>query len=307
MRLYLHDAPFSHGPCVAALGMFDGVHTGHKQVLERAREIAWVKKLPLAVISFENHPLSVLEPQKTPQLLTTNSEKASLLHDQDVQALVLLRFNEQLSQMQPEEYLAYLKQKYAVQCLVVGENHRFGAGGAGNAQNIAALAQSLGIEAVIVPVKDGDGETVSSTLIRQALKAGNVEQAREMLGYSYTLSGPVVHGQGIGHNFGFPTINVSVPENKLLPRYGVYGVFVRLGRGLYRGVCNVGVRPTLGGEKPSVEAFLLDFDNDVYGDHARVRLIRFFRPEMRFSSMEELSRQVQRDIRRMERELPLPF
>lgn len=305
MKLYLHGQPFADGPCVAALGMFDGVHTGHRLVLSRALLLARREGLPLAVISFERHPLCALQPGDEPELLTTNSEKACILHKLGVNSLVLLRFDEGMSRLRPEEYLAFLKEKYAVKTLVVGENHRFGASGAGNARNICGLAAPFGMRAVIVPVRDRDGKKVSSTGIRRMLKDGDPVCAREMLGYPYTLRGRIVHGQGLGHSFGFPTINVRVPANKLLPRYGVYGAIVLLNGKRYRAVCNIGVRPTLGGEAPSVEAFLLDFSGDVYGESAAVSLADYYRPEMRFSSIDELSRQVMRDIDRARSQLPV--
>lgn len=307
MKLYLHAQPFGLGPSVLALGMFDGVHLGHRKVLEEAKRIAQAKGLGLAAVSFDRHPLSVLRPEETPKLLTTNTEKAKLLNAIGVGALVLLRFDRDFAAQEPEEYLRFLKEKYAARHLVMGENHRFGRDGKGNAETVVGLAQRLQLGLTVVPPQALDGAPVSSTRVRQALQAGDLAVAAGLLGYLYHLQGAVVHGKGLGHGFGFPTINLGVSPDKQLPRYGVYGALARVGQQVYRAVCNVGVRPTVNGESPSVEAFLLDFQGDVYGERASLALLDFYRPEMRFSSTQALSAQVARDAARARRELPKPF
>ncbi len=307
MRIYLHDQPYAGGPSVLALGMFDGVHAGHAAVLKTAVGAAEYYGLSMAAVSFRRHPLQLLDPEAAPKLLTDVGAKALLIRDYRADALVLLRFDRDFASLSPEEYLRFLKEKYAARCLVMGQDHRFGRDGSGNPELARQLCEKLDMKLFVVPPEEYEGEVVSSTRIRQALLAGEMEKAKQMSKHKFWLSGPIVHGKGLGRGFGFPTINVRVAPEMLLPRYGVYGAQVYLNGKYYRAVCNVGVRPTLQGEAPSVEAYLLDFKGDVYGSRASVILFSFYRPEMCFSSTKDLQAQVFRDIARAERELDYPF
>lgn len=291
-----------------ALGTFDGVHAGHQAVLDAAIQIARANGLSSVALSFLNHPLSViLQGVGAPRLLTPASEKVQRLCQTGIDAALLLPFDQALRKLPAEEFLALLVQHFSAKHIVIGQDHRFGCGRKGGADTIASMLQGLGCQAHIVPPVEMDGRKISSTDIRTQLQAGDIALANLLLGYSYTLQGRINHGQGLGRKLGFPTINLQLPGEKLLPRFGVYGAIAAIAKRRYQAVVNVGIRPTVGGDSPVVEAFLLNFDGDLYGQSASLALQHFLRPEQRFDSLQALQAQVFKDIETAQRQLDLPF
>lgn len=303
MRLLLSQNEKIPEKTALALGMFDGVHLGHAGILDAARSAALERGLKSAVFAFSNHPLSAIRPQEAPPLLTTPSEKIRLFAKAKLQYAAVLPFTGQLQRMPAEEYVRFLFENYNARCLVIGENHRFGFGGKGDVQLLRRLSAKLGFEVIALPAVTMHEKPISSTRIRRELLAGDVGLANEMLGRPYSLEGRIIEGQGLGHTLGFPTINLKLPKDKLLPRFGVYSLIASVEGQRHRAICNIGLRPTVGGETPVTEAFLFDFSGDVYGQSARLELVAFMRPEQKFDSLDALTGQVSRDIEAAKQEL----
>ena len=292
---------------VIALGFFDGVHRGHGALLERVVEKSRELGAVASAFTFDRSPTAAITGQVVP-LLSSVEDRAWLMRTcYGIQEVIVSSFDGMMRMDWRDFITQYLVKELGVVHVVAGHDFHFGYMGKGNPQRLQETCAQLGIGCDIIGKVELEDITISSTYIRTLIQKGDMERAARFLGHPHTLSGPVVHGKGLGHGFGFPTINLGVSPDKQLPRYGVYGALARVGQQVYRAVCNVGVRPTVNGESPSVEAFLLDFQGDVYGERASLALLDFYRPEMRFSSTQALSAQVARDAARARRELPKPF
>lgn len=278
-------------PCVLVLGMFDGVHRGHQALLMAGLELAEQSGLPLNVCTFEPHPLQVLRPQAAPPLLTTLTERAALMAGFGVDHLCILPFTAETAAETPEEFMTMLERVYHPRHVVCGFNYSFGHLGAGNAESLRAY----GFDVTVVPEVVLGGETVSSTRIRRLLAQGDVRQAARLLGHSYTLSGRVADGKHIGRTMGYPTANVTIPEKKALPAFGVYACWMQTADRAYPAVVNVGRHPTLPEGGVTVEAYALDEQLSLYGEKVRLLFLDYLRPEKRFDSVDALKAQIARD------------
>jgi riboflavin kinase / FMN adenylyltransferase len=288
-------------PNAVALGNFDGIHLGHRQVIEpvlAAREAA-VLRLYATVVSFSPHPRAFFSGQSLP-LLSPFEERAALLEQTGVDQLVILPFDRALAGLTPQEFveeiiLTQLQAKH----VSVGEDFRFGAKRAGHAILLKQLLEPHGIETTIVALQTIDGDRVSSSSVRQALHSGDIPNATKLLGRPYRLSGKVVQGKQLGRTIGFPTANLQVPPEKLIPAQGVYGVRIfskELNQGAaILGVMNIGNRPTVNGTTQTIEVHVLDWEGDLYGQELTVELLEFIRPEQKFSSLDALKDQIQAD------------
>lgn len=282
-------------PLVLAIGFFDGVHRGHREILRALLRL----RRPgdrTGVLTFRNHPASFLRPGTEPSLITTLEERVTLLANSGVDELYLLPFDVAIAGVSAAEFVGrILVETLRVRALAVGENFRFGNGRAGDATLARALLEPRGATVVAVPpVMDG-AERVSSTRIRAALARGDVTAADALLGAPYTVRGTVVLGEGRGHALGFPTANLAVPAQKTLPMDGVYAVTARHDGRDYRGLLSIGDKPTFGGRKKTVEAWLRDFRGTIYGEELSVRDFRFLREQRAFDSVDELLLQMQED------------
>ncbi len=283
-------------PTAAALGNFDGVHLGHRRILEVLREKAVRSGLEPVVLTFDPHPSEILWPDKPISWLTPPREKAALLHAQGVEA-VTLRFDAAVAALEGETFITDVLQKRLRGALFfLGPGHRFGKGARGDAVLLRNLVGEDRVEE-IPPVVDENGETVSSSLIRRHLEAGNIDFANRMLGRAYSLRGRVVAGAQRGRGLGFPTANLALEDvRKTLPSFGVYGGTVLLDRQRIPAIANIGLRPTFGGDpKPLVEIHLLGINADLYGQTLEFELNQRIRAEKRFDSKEELQRQISED------------
>lgn len=288
--------PSAIGPCVLVLGMFDGVHRGHQELLMQGGERAKALHVPLVVSTFEPHPMEVLFPQKAPRRLTTLSERAELMAGYGVDALCVEDFTRELADTPPAEFLSGLVRTYAPRCVVCGYNYTFGAKGAGKPEDMQAYGLEHGFETLVVPPVEIAGEAVSSTRIRRELEAGELRMASRLLGHAYTLEGTVEDGKHLGRTIGFPTANVGYDPVKVLPRYGVYIGYLRPeGEKAMASVINIGLHPTLPDGTVTVEAHVLEENENLYGKKAVVTLMDFLRPETRFASKEELTAQIAKD------------
>ncbi len=284
---------------VAATGFFDGVHAGHRAVLQVLKDTARTEGEESAVVTFWPHPRNVLQQDaSTFRLLNTLEEKKELIHAFGIDRFYVIPFTRDFSQLSTVEFMKeYLVDHFHVDTLVIGYDHRLGRSSTASREELAALAASVGLRTRIVEEVHCGDRKVSSTQIRNALAAGDVRTAAEMLGYRYTLHGVVVSGNMLGRTMGFPTANMALYEPlKTVPADGVYAVEVEvLGRN-YGGVCNIGTRPTVGaGNARTIETHILGFNDNIYGLDIRIRFIDRLREERRFSSMEELRMQIECD------------
>jgi riboflavin kinase/FMN adenylyltransferase len=292
----LESFPSDAPPSAVALGVFDGVHLGHRAILGTAVTRARAGGLQALACTFDPHPMEVLQPGRAPGPITPLDERLALIGESGVDAVVVLAFTRALAGMEPEAFVKdVLLGRLRAREVVVGYNHRFGRGARGDAQLLEGLAGRLGFQAHVVAPTTVDGAPVSSSEIRSALQRGDVAAAARALGRPYGIGGTVTAGAGRGRVLGFPTANIA-PDRPLLVDRGVYRGRVLVAGRSWDAVVNVGVRPTFGETTLAVEAHLLDFSGDLYDRQVRLDFLDRIRAEMRFPSVEDLKAQVARDI-----------
>lgn len=288
-----------HQGCVATIGNFDGVHVGHqtviRQVTDKARELG----LPAVVVTFEPQPREYFRPEVSPPRLTKLREKLHALQDLHVDRVLCLRFNDYLASLTAEQFVqAVLVDGLGVNYLVVGDDFRFGQGRAGDFEFLCQAGELHQFEVANTHSCKVDNLRVSSTRIRQALTAGNLELVEILLGRPYCMCGHVAHGDKRGRDIGFPTANIHLHRHAT-PLKGVYAVrMLGLAEGPVNGVANLGTRPTVEGTRTLLEVHLLDFQRDIYGAHVDVCFLEKLRDEQRFDSFEALQAQIKRDVHR---------
>jgi riboflavin kinase/FMN adenylyltransferase len=302
----LEAIPTGWGRCVATIGIFDGVHRGHQQIIARATELAAERKVPTVLITFTPHPSEVVRPGSHPPLLTTNTRKAELVEALGVDVTVFVPFTPEFSHLTPEEFVheAVIADLHA-SAVVVGENFRFGHKAAGDIATLAELGQRWGFDPEAVPLLVDGSRPISSTYIRSCVEAGDVDAATESLGRPHRLDGVVIRGDQRGRDLGFPTANLRAEAYAAVPADGIYaGRVVRIDEwGNTRvdiparaAAISVGTNPTFDGRHRSVEAFILDFDGDLYGQNLGVEFVHRLRGMVRFSSIDELVVQMTADV-----------
>ncbi len=283
-------------PTVMSLGKFDGIHRGHELLMERLSE----KKeegLAAVIFTFDIPPRKNLS-QPEAQVLTTNEEKMHMFERLGVDYLVECPFNREIMCMEAEDFIEKVVRRLHVKCFVAGEDFRFGYQRRGDYKLLREYAQKFQYQVLVIEKMKEDARDISSTFVREEVAKGNIEKANHLLGYRYFVAGKVLRGSRIGSSkLGIPTINQIPPEEKLLPPCGVYVTEVTIGAETYRGITNVGCKPTIGERNPvGVETHLLDFAEDAYGKSATVEFLTRVREERKFDSLEELKEQMQRDI-----------
>ena len=282
-------------PAVVALGMFDGVHIGHQKLIQTAVAAARRLQAIPAVYTFSNHPLSVLGGR--PRLLTDTQTRRELLLQAGAEDVELAVFDAALAHSTPEEFLEQLMRRWRIAGLVAGYNFTFGDKAAGTSETLRALAGAHGFETIILPPVSAEGEPVSSTRIRGLLeRKGNIESANRLLGRPYRLSGTVVANKQNGRRFGFPTANIALPADCVLPLFGVYATRARIGECSFPAVTNVGTNPTVHGDHLSVETHLIGFEGNLYGERLTVDFYSRLRGEQRFESEQALIGQIASDV-----------
>lgn len=298
--IYLNGTTLDVPPSVATIGFFDGVHRGHRYLIDRVVEEAHSEGLCSVVITFDAHPREVLGSEHLPQLLTTFDEKILLLSHTQVDYCVVLPFTLEMAAMSARLFMEeVLGRQLHVRKLVVGYDHRFGHDRSEGFADYVGYGAEMGIDVERAHAVDFNGKHLSSSLIRRFLQEGEVELANECLGYPYAVMGRVVEGRQQGRKLGFPTANIEVDPRKLLPAPGVYAVKARPEHSMEmrRAMMNIGVRPTFGGGSLSLETHIFNFDEDLYGERLLVQFIHRLREERRFDSMEQLAQQLQADER----------
>jgi riboflavin kinase/FMN adenylyltransferase len=283
-------------PAVIAIGMFDGVHTGHRRVIEAARRLAHARNLPCEVFTFVEHPRTVLRPDNPVPLLTPWPEKLERLRDFGVDACVAAHFTPDLAALSPHAFVdRILIHQLGVAGVVTGFNFHFGHRQMGDTNVLRELGQAHGFDVEVVAPIEGEGGVVSSSRIREFVATGRIEEANTLLDYGYTLSGVVIHGDKRGRTIGFPTANLEIDREKLLPAYGVYACWVELAGKKLPAIVNIGQRPTFDPPKLMIEAHLFDWDGDIYGETLSVTLVERIRAEQAFSGIDALVTQIKAD------------
>ncbi|WP_299179825.1 bifunctional riboflavin kinase/FAD synthetase [uncultured Neptuniibacter sp.] len=292
----LHNLREKHRGCVATIGNFDGVHLGHRQVLAQVKAKSKELGLPSVVITFEPQPQEFFAGLNAPPRLTRFSEKYRLLQSEGIDRHLCLTFNDRLRAMTAEQFVEELLLRgLAVKHFVVGDDFRFGCDRSGDYAMLRAAGETHDFTVVNTETFLNASERVSSSRVRRVLEQNDLDAAAELLGRRYTVSGRVMHGQKLGRQLGVPTANVRMHRFPC-PLRGVYAVEVT-GRGLScRGVCNVGLRPTVCGQQPVLETHLFDFDEDIYGQLLTVEFKRFIRDERKFDGIDQLKEQIFKDI-----------
>lgn len=282
---------------VLTVGTFDGVHLGHQDVLGRLVTRARAAGLPSVVVTFDPHPLEVVNPRAAPALLTVGAEKLEVIAERGVDWLVIVPFTAALSRLGAEEFVELLRSRYAMRELLIGHDHGFGRGRSGDTEVLQALGARRGFRVEIVPaVSAGDDRPISSTFIRRAIAGGDLHRAAAALGRPYSVSGRVVRGAQRGRELGFRTLNVEPPSpRKLLPPEGVYAVRAQTRGGAFGGMMNLGPRPTFGERERLLEAHLFDASGDWYGTTVRLDFVARLRDTRRFESAAALVEQLRRD------------
>jgi riboflavin kinase/FMN adenylyltransferase len=285
-------------PAVAAVGMFDGVHLGHRALIAHVVELAHSNGCRAVIMTFRRHPLATICAERCPDSLMTVDERVAAIRRAGADEVVVLDFDEHLRQLTAHQFITLIHDKYGVKTLVMGFNHRFGSDRLQSLEQYREAAEGTGLEVVRGTEfsLEGVGATVSSSAVRSALLAGDVTTATKMLGRRYSISGIVVSGQQIGREIGFPTANLRpFDEHQLIPKHGVYAVDVKVDGLTVRGMLNIGMRPTVdksADARLTIEAHLIDYKGDLYGHTMQIELISRLRDERRFRSLDDLISQL---------------
>ncbi len=275
----------------ATIGTFDGVHLGHVSLLSELRKLSTEHNLEPMVITFSNIPRNVIKQEHT-KYLTTIEEKKELLLQQEIKKIEVLNFNDEISKLKAEDFIKDYIRKLNVKLLLLGYNHRFGSDNL-SFDEYSRIAQKYGIEIVRASKY---GENCSSSEIRNEILGGKIEHASTLLGRNYTLQGTVVKGDSIGRTIGFPTANIEPDTEKLIPGNGVYICKCQIYNQIYDSMCNIGYRPTLAGNEFRIEVHILDFQGNLYGKKIKIEFCKYLRKEMKFRTLDELSKQISKDV-----------
>ena len=292
----LESFPRQRVPVVAALGTFDGVHRGHRALIELAVGWAGESGGRCAAVTFDPHPWQVIAPPAEPFLLTTLDERLSLLAGLGVDLAGVVKFTSEFRQIPAEEWIDLLLRHTAMAGVVCGPNYTFGRDRTGTVRLLQTLATRRSFEVRVAPLIKVAGTLVSSTAIRELIRTGGVRQAAELLGRWYAIRGEVIRGDERGKSLGFPTANMLPPRDKVCPAAGIYGAFARTGRAVYPAAVSIGTRPTFGAGRLLVEAFLIDYHGDLFGEPLELRFVQRLRDEVAFPSVETLVQQMHADV-----------
>jgi riboflavin kinase / FMN adenylyltransferase len=293
----LDATPSGWGRCVVSIGVFDGVHRGHQQLIGRAVRRARAIGLPSLVMTFDPHPSEVVRPGSHPPVLTPVRRKADLVAELGVDVFCVLPFSTEFSRLPPDEFVhVVLVEKLHAAAVVVGENFRFGHRAAGDFDELRTLGRKFGFSTEGVPMLRDDDVTLSSTFVRSSIDAGEVGQAARVLGRPHRIDGIVVRGEGRGRQLGYPTANVHSERHVAVPADGVYAGWAVLRGERLPAAISVGTNPTFEGRTRTVEAFILDFDEDIYGCELGVEFVERIRGMEKFDRVEDLVEQMGRDV-----------
>lgn len=289
------------GDSTITLGTFDGVHLGHRRILEDVRNYARAAGTRSVVVTFERHPLTVVEPASAPRLLTTLAEKTELVEQAGIDDMVVIRFTPQFARLSAEDFVRdHLVGCLAVRHMVVGYDHHFGRGAGGSHASLAELSARYGFTVTVTEPVRHNNEVVKSSLIRDLIAVGSVREAAEMLGRTYSCRGTVVREEGLGSRIGFPTANIRIDDpDKLLPADGVYSGWASFGKNRLPAVMSIGGRPTFNRTASALEVHIPGFTGDLYGIDMIVGFTSRIRDIIEFSDADELVRQIAQDVEKL--------
>lgn len=279
------------------VGVFDGVHRGHQQILRKLSAGAHASDAPAVVLTFDPHPASVLGGREI-KCLTLPDERADLLAQQGMDVVITERFTRELSQVTAYDFMARLKRQLGLARMLIGYDFALGKGREGNATRLTEIGSELGYSVEVVPALSDESGVISSTEIRKLIEIGNVAEAARLLGHPYSLHGPVIHGDGRGRTINVPTANIAYAREKMIPAKGIYACRAYLNGQQHLAAINIGTNPTFTPDKeiPNVEAHLLDFRGEIYGQDVRLEFVARLRDELKFESVETLLEQIWKDI-----------
>lgn len=279
------------------IGVFDGVHRGHREIIKKLVHDAHANGSPAVVLTFHPHPASVLTGREI-QCLTTPDERAEILGSLGVDVIITQRFTPDLSAVPAHEYMSRLKASLGLSRLLIGYDFALGKGREGNAPRLTEIGKGLDYSVEIIPAVSDESGVISSTAIRKLISTGNITEASNLLGYPYPMGGMVMHGAGRGRQINFPTANIDYPAQKAIPTNGIYACWAVLGDERFMAATNIGFNPTFTPERttPSLEAYLLDFDRDIYDQYLKVEFVARLRDEVRYNSVEALINQIHDDV-----------
>jgi len=282
---------------VCGIGNFDGIHLGHQKLLQTILECSKSKNLDSLIFTFDPHPSAVLNPNNCAKLIMTNDKKKQIMESYGIDYFVLAPFTHEFSRMDYKDFAHdILINKCRAKIIVIGFNYRFGYKGLGTAETLKQMCNEVGVDTVIIPPVTYEGNIVSSTFIRSLLENGDVKSAAKYLGRPFTIEGLVTYGKGLGNKLGFPTANISLDSRLVLPARGVYAVLVSWNNNIYKGVANLGIKPTFSSNDIVLEVHIFNFSGKLYGEKLEVSFIQKLRPEIKFDKLEDLVKQVQYDV-----------
>ena len=279
------------------VGVFDGVHRGHQQIIHKLTAGAHANDAPAVVLTFDPHPASILGGREI-KCLTLPDERADLLGQLGVDVVITEPFTRELSSVTAYDFMLRLKRQLGLQCLLIGYDFALGKGREGNATRLTEIGSELGYRLEVVPALSDESGVISSTAIRKLIEVGNVVEAARLLGRPYSLHGPVIHGDGRGRTIDVPTANIAYSPAKMIPAMGIYACWAYLHDQKYQAAINIGTNPTFTPDKqtPNVEAHLLDFRRELYGEDLRLEFVARLRDELRFDSVDVLLEQIWKDV-----------
>jgi riboflavin kinase / FMN adenylyltransferase len=282
---------------VLTIGVFDGVHLGHKYLLSRLKEIAKEKSAETGVITFKRHPIEILNPKMALPYIISLNDKIKLLKAEGINNVITLTFDKELAAISATDFINLL-QRYIKMCgLVIGSDFALGRNREGNLESLKQLGNKRGFFVIIVPPFKLDGETVSSTVIRQALADGDITKVVKLTGRSYSLKGRVISGTGLGRKIGYPTANLAIEPGWAIPTDGVYATFTHINGNVHQSMTSIGLRPTVGGRNRTVETYILDYKGNLYDQEVSIDIVDRLRDEKKFANVNELKEQIARDIK----------
>ncbi|MGL5067129.1 MAG: bifunctional riboflavin kinase/FAD synthetase [Sarcina sp.] len=278
-----------------ALGSFDGIHKGHLTLMDELLRLSKKNKALSMVYTFKNHPLTIINSSAKPKMVMENQQKIEVLENLGIDIVCLDEFDRELMVKEPEDFIIMLMKKFNAKGFIVGFNYRFGYKNKGDIKLLNELSLKFNFElSVMNPYKEG-GKVVSSSRIRELITAGEIEMANELLTRKFILTGEIVHGKKLGRTIGFPTANLDIGENIVLPKIGVYYTNVEIDGEIFKGITSVGNNPTVNGDSITVETFILNFSKDIYGKKIKLYFIEKIREQQKFQSLDELKKQLEKD------------
>lgn len=278
-----------------ALGSFDGLHKGHLTLINKVVELSKENDGLSMVYTFKNHPLEIIDESKAPKVIMDNEEKINILEKEGIDISCLVKFDKKFMLIEPEEFIKEIIEKFNVKAIVVGFNYKFGFKNKGDVNLLKDLSEKLNFDLYVMSALEDEGVVISSTFIRGLIKDGEINRATELLTRPYSIKGEVIHGKQLGRTIGFPTANLNITANTVLPAMGVYYTNVELDGEIYKGITSVGNNPTVNGKTITVETNILDFSGDIYGKEIRVYFIERMRGNVKFNSLDELKNQLKSD------------